>query len=83
LTDFVNEADAALLRLLKAAKGMRVRPTPKAIELGIAKPTDMGTVTGWGNHRWSVVVLKDGRKKATGYHVSFWKPVRGIDAKRK
>jgi hypothetical protein len=68
--------DGCLLRLLRMARGIRVQPTAHAIEQGIAKASDRGTVTSWGSHRWSVMVRKDGRKTSTSYHVSFWRPLK-------
>lgn len=76
LDEVVEESDAALLRLLRGVRGIRVQATIKAIESGVAVSRETrGTIVGWSGHRWSVRVLKDGNSTPSSYHVSFWQPL--------
>jgi hypothetical protein len=56
--------------------GQRVEMTAKAREQGLVwRRHDRGVVVGLGNpeHNLSVIVKRDGLKRPTSYHVSFWR----------
>ena len=52
-----------------------VRATDRAVELGIAKPRQLGTVTGFADNGVFVRIRKDGTVRSSAFAVIFWKPI--------
>ena len=59
-------------------KGQRVRTTQHAVDVGVVKAEETGTVVGFGRiSNLEVRVLLDGRVSPVSYHLKFWVAARG------
>lgn len=75
MIDYVKTADRNAERLRQAGIGSPVVSTQRARDNGVLKTREAGRIVGWGRHKWTVRVVRAGRKTPSTYHVDFWEPV--------
>ena len=56
-------------------EGQRVESTPFALERGVFRRPQTGTVVSKRNDEMLITVVRDGTKTRTRYSRNFWKPI--------